>query len=100
MYGGSSVVSSSELISGDSINFSALCRNNETLSTIQQYIRIIFNFGTLIALLWQIYNLILSTLGIDNPYLYEDAQVTDVVNGDTGEVHSFYRTRRRIYKKR
>lgn len=101
MFGGSVTVSDGQsIIAGDSINISQLCRDNPELATIQQYIRIIFNFSCLIALLWQIYNLILSTLGIDNPYLYEDADVTDVVNGDTGEVRTFYRTHKRYYKKR
>lgn len=90
----------SRLIEAGSINISQLCRDVPELGRVQQYTRVIFNFGTLIALLWQIYNLVLSTLGIDNPYLYEDAQVTDVVNSDTGEVKSFYRTRKRLYKKR
>lgn len=99
MYNGSVTVSSSSIISGDSINISALCRNNSTLSQIQQYIRIIFNFSCTIALVWQVYNLILSTLGIDNPYLYEDADVTDVVNPSTGEAYSRIRSHRRVFRK-
>lgn len=101
MFDGSVTISDGQsIIAGDSINISQLCRENEQLGKIQQYIRIIFNFSCLIALLWQIYNLVLSTLGIDNPYLYEDADVVDAVNVDTGEVRTSYRTRKRIYKKR
>lgn len=100
MNGGSTILSNQSIVSGDSFNISALCRENSTLGNIQQLIRIIFNFSCLIALLWQIYNLILSTLGIDNPYLYEDSQITDIVNVDTGEVRSYNRRYRRTYKLR
>lgn len=55
-----------------------MCRDNETLNYIRSVVRIIFNFSVALALIKNIYNLILSTLGVDNPYLYEDPYEEDV----------------------
>lgn len=82
------------LESGD-INISAMCREIPEMGQLQTLIRVIFNFGTAIAIIHQIYNLVLSTLGIDNPYLYEDGQEITTIDTETGEYRQFYKRRRR-----
>lgn len=72
-----------------------MCREIPELGQLQALIRTIFNFGTAIAIIWQIYNLILSTLGIDNPYLYENEDIdTEIYTDmDTGYSTTTYRAR-------
>lgn len=72
-----------------------MCREIPELGQLQTLIRVIFNFGTAIAIIYQIYNLVLSTLGIDNPYLYEDDQEITTIDTDTGEYRQFLKRRRR-----
>lgn len=72
-----------------------MCRNIPELGQLQDLIRIIFNFGTVVTIIWQIYNLILSTLGIDNPYLYEDGQEITNIDTETGEYKQYFRKRRK-----
>lgn len=72
-----------------------MCREIPELGQLQTLIRAIFNFGTSIAIIYQVYNLVLSTLGIDNPYLYEDGQEITTIDTDTGEYRQFYKKRRR-----
>lgn len=88
------------LIPAGSINISQMCRDNEKLGYLQSIVRIIFNFEVSITLIYQIWNLILSTLGIDNPYLYENYNEVEKINGDTGEVHSTFYKRFRIFKRK
>lgn len=76
-------------ISGDSINISAMCREVPILGTIQTLIRTIFNFSICMMLVKQIWNLLLATLGIDNPYLYENPDEEDIsfsINENTGGI--------------
>lgn len=55
------------LIEAGELNISELVRNNETLSTVHGYIRIIANFIVIMNILKTIYNLILQALGIIEP---------------------------------
>lgn len=77
--------------SGD-INFSKYCRDFPILGNVQTTIRVIFNFFFGFNLLQYLYNLVLSTLGIDNPYLYENPEyfeehiLYDVNTGYTDEI--------------
>lgn len=87
------------LIPKGSINISQLCRDNVQLGYIQGLIRIVFNFEVALTLIYQIWNLILATLGIDNPFLYEDYDGVERINGDTGEVHTTIVRRKRFYRK-
>lgn len=82
-----------------------MCREIEELGTIRTYIRAIFNFTICAMLIKQIWNLILATLGIDNPYLYEDPEEEHVSFGfdeNTGtmtrNIRVGNRTWRRKYK--
>lgn len=95
-----------KLISGDSINFSQMCREIETLGTVKSYINTIMCFWASWAIIKQIYNLILSTLGIDNRYLYEEQEeweptdtTTTTIDMATGEIVGEYYTKRRKVKK-
>lgn len=85
-----------ELIPAGSINFTEICKE-EPFIYIKYLVNTIVSFGILISLIQQIYNLTLSTLGIDNPYLYEDENYmmsTDMVTGE----HKFRKTKtRRVY---
>lgn len=76
------------LIPAGTINFSKMCRDNQTLGQIKNYINIIISFGIAIGIIKYIYNLVLSTLGIDNPYLYEknEDETTIFADMDTGEI--------------
>lgn len=65
----------STLIPAGGFNISEMCREIPELGQLQSLIRVIFNFSVAVALIKQIYNLILSTLGIDNPYLYEESDM-------------------------
>lgn len=87
------------LIPAGSINISQMCRDNVQLGYIQGIIRVVFNFEVAITLIYQIWNLILATLGIDNPYLYENYNAVEKLNLDSGEVHSYTYRRRRFLKK-
>lgn len=60
------------IIESGEINFSAMCRDIEELGTVKNYVNIIATFGASIAIIKHVWNLLLATLGIDNPYLYED----------------------------
>ena len=77
------------LISSGEVNFSKLCRDYNSLGNLLTTIRILFNFSFGFSLVVYIYNLVLSTLGIDNPFLYEDPERIDTaiiqdINEDTG----------------
>lgn len=85
-----------DLIPAGEINFTEICEE-EPFLYIKYLVNTIVSFGILISLIQQIYNLTLSTLGIDNPYLYEDENYmmsTDMVTGE----HKFRKTKtRRVY---
>lgn len=77
-----------EMIPKGEINFSKMCRENETLGTVKTYVNIIMSAFLGFALTKQIYNLLLATLGIDNKYVYENENeytLTSSKNLDTGE---------------
>lgn len=61
----------SVIIPKGEVNFSEMCRENETLANIKTTINIILGFFLLSNCVIYLYNLLLATLGIDNPYLYE-----------------------------
>lgn len=83
------------LLEDGEINISKMCREIPELARLQGYIRLIFNFTVIINLIKQVYNLILSTLGIDNPYLYEEGEETTIINEATGEYRKYYKKRRK-----
>lgn len=85
------------LIPGGSINISQMCRDNVQLGYIQSIIRVIFNFTVAFTLIYQIWNLILATLGIDNPYLYENYNEVDRLDPTTGEVSTRLYRKKRIF---
>lgn len=87
-----------ELIPTGSINFTEICEE-EPFSYIKYLVNTIVSFGIIVSLIQQIYNLILSTLGIDNPYLYEDENYMTSTDAVTGEVKEKYYKNRRVYKK-
>lgn len=77
-----------EMIPKGEINFSKMCRENETLGTVKTYVNVIMSAFLGFALTKQIYNLLLATLGIDNQYVYENPNeytLTSSKNLDTGE---------------
>lgn len=77
-----------KIIESGEINFSKMCREIPILGTVRTTIRTIMNFWICFSLVKQIWNLILATLGIDNPYLYEDPEeeaVNFMENENTGE---------------
>lgn len=75
------------LIPEGQINFSQLCRENETLGTVKSYINIIMSALLSFAIIKYIYNLVLSTLGIDNQYLYDNSpEVTATSTEQIGNV--------------
>lgn len=61
----------SVLIPSGEVNFSKMCRDNEALGNVKNVVNIILTFTILMNLVIYLYNLLLATLGIDNPYLYE-----------------------------
>jgi len=77
------------LIPASTINFSQICRDIPILGTVKNYLNIIATFGASIALIKHIWNLLLATLGIDNPYLYEDENgdvyTTETLDEMTGQ---------------
>lgn len=77
------------LIPAGGINFSQMCRDIPELGQARNYLNIIATFGASIALIKHIWNLLLATLGIDNPYLYEDetgdVYTTETLDEMTGE---------------
>lgn len=83
------------LLESGEINISKMCREIPELARLQGYIRLIFNFTVITNLIKQIYNLILSTLGIDNPYLYEEGEETTIINEETGEYKKYYKKRKK-----
>lgn len=70
------------------VNFSKICRENEVLGNVKTTINIILDFFVLLNVVIYLYNLLLSTLGIDNPYLYEKPEdvttTTITTNANTG----------------
>lgn len=101
----------SVIIPKGEINFSEMCRENETLANIKTTINIILGFFLLSNCVIYLYNLLLATLGIDNPYLYETPpeQVetvtydTNINTGKTTEIKTVknrngptFRTRRKL----
>lgn len=88
------------LIPAGGINISEMCREIPELERLRSIIRVIFNFSVAVSLIKQIYNLILSTLGIDNPYLYEDYDEVTSINEDTGEYRQTAVRRKKIYNRR
>lgn len=60
-----------KLIPAGEVNFSKMARENETLGKVKEYLNIIASAMLGLSLIKYIYNLILATLGIDNPYLYD-----------------------------
>lgn len=83
------------LLEDGEINISKMCREIPELARLQFYIRLIFNFTVIVNIIKQIYNLILATLGIDNPFLYEEGEQTTSIDTDTGEYKQYYRKRKR-----
>lgn len=88
---------SGDIISGDSINFSALCRNNETLGTIQFWINTILSFSVITILLFETYRIVLKAMGVATDLVNEaddDERTTltesetsgESINPATGEV--------------
>lgn len=76
-----------KLISAGQVNFSAMCRENETLGNIKEKLNIILSALCGLALIKYLYNLLLATLGIDNPYLYDsntDSDYIKTVDKNTG----------------
>ncbi len=99
------------LIPKGEINFSQMCRENEILGKVKTTINIILQFFLLSNCVKYLYNLLLATLGIDNPYLYEkqDEEVntvtydTDINSGITTEIRTLktkegttFKTRRKF----
>lgn len=88
------------LIPKGEINFSQMCRENETLGNVKTTINIILGFFLLSNCVIYLYNLLLATLGIDNPYLYETPPeqvetVTFDTNMNTGETMMTQTTKKR-----
>lgn len=79
------------LIPKGEINFSEICRENETLGKVKTTVNIILGFLLLLNCIKYLYNLLLATLGIDNPYLYEKPEdttsVTYYTNTKTGKTY-------------
>lgn len=79
----------SVIIPKGEINFSKICRENETLGKVKTTVNIILGFLLLLNCIIYLYNLLLATLGIDNPYLYEKPEdktsVTYSTNMNTGK---------------
>lgn len=76
-----------KLIPAGQVNFSALCRENSTLGNIKEKLNIILSALCGLALIKYLYNLLLATLGIDNPYLYDtntDSDYIKSVDKNTG----------------
>lgn len=91
------------IIPSGEINFSKICRDNETLKTVKSYIQTICVFWAGWGIIAQVWNLLLATLGIDNPYLYKEYQpddtVSTVIDTTTGEIKGQYYTKRRKIRK-
>ena len=83
------------LLEDGEINISKMCREIPELARLQFYIRLIFNFTVIVNIIKQIYNLILATLGIDNPFLYEEGEQTTSIDTETGEYRQYYRNKKR-----
>lgn len=69
------------------INFSKACRENSTLGSLKEKLNIILSALCGLALIKYLYNLLLATLGIDNPYLYDkntDNDYIKTVDKNTG----------------
>lgn len=60
------------MIPAGEVNFSELAREIEIIGTIKNTINIILSGMLALNLIRYVYNLILTTLGIDNPYILED----------------------------
>lgn len=91
------------IISAGEINFSKLCRDIEILGRIRTTLRAIINFWIVFALISQIWNLILATLGIDNPFLYEnpdEESINYTIDENAGTITQTKRVRNLSTKKR
>lgn len=68
-----------KLIPAGQVNFSAMCRENSALGNIKEKLNIILSALCALALIKYLYNLLLATLGIDNPYLYDNNSDSDYI---------------------
>lgn len=59
------------IVPAGEINFTQMCKDIPILGNVKTFINIIISAFLGFNLIKYLYNLILSTLGIDNPYLYE-----------------------------
>lgn len=81
------------LIPSGEVNFSKICRENEALGNVKSTINIILTFIILMNIVIYMYNLLLATLGIDNPYLYEKPVGSVTTSEYTDESGRIYVTR-------
>lgn len=88
---------SGDFISGDSINFSALARENETLATCKFWINTILSFSVITILMFESYRVVLKAMGVatdlyntvdedEQTTLYESESSGTITNPNTGEV--------------
>lgn len=82
-----------KLIPSGEVNFSKICRENEALGKVKSTINIILTFIILMNIVIYMYNLLLATLGIDNPYLYEKPVGSVTTSEYTDESGRTYVTR-------
>lgn len=68
-----------KLIPSGQVNFSSICRENSTLGEVKEKLNIILSALCGLALIKYLYNLLLATLGIDNPYLYDSNTDNDYI---------------------
>lgn len=68
-----------KLIPAGQVNFSKMCRENPALGNIKEKLNIILSALCGLALIRYLYNLLLATLGIDNPYLYDNNSDSDYI---------------------
>lgn len=77
-FNGDPLVSGEVIPSGD-VNFSKLCRDNETLGNIKGYLNTIIGFSFLFMLLFEYYKILLYCLGVSS----ELVNLADHVEEDT-----------------
>lgn len=109
-FNGASLVSGEVIPSGD-VNFSKMCRDNETLGFIKSMLNFIIGFSFLLLLIFEYYKVLLYCLGVGSQLVGEaasyeeqtvdiDSEIAHVTTLPTGErrasiTHSFGRTTRR-----